>query len=90
MANDKPGHHLYSRFFSRRRLLLASVAGIGAIVALGGPMGYSHLSPPWMSSARAADTNTQQQPEGFADLVAKVKPAVISVRDDQLRCQTGR
>jgi serine protease Do len=81
MTNDKPGHHLYSRIFSRRRLvLLASVAGIGAIVALGGPMGYSQLSPPWMSSARAADTNTQRQPAGFSDLVAKVKPAVISVR----------
>ena len=87
MTNDKPGHHLYSRIFSRRRLvLLTSVAGIGAIVALGGPTGYTHLSPPWISSARAADTHiqqqpaTQQQPAGFADLVAKVKPAVISVR----------
>jgi serine protease Do len=82
MTNDKPGH-LYSRIFSRRRLvLLTSVAGIGAIIALGGPMGYNHLSlTPWMSSARAADnTQTQQQPAGFADLVAKVKPAVISVR----------
>jgi serine protease Do len=74
MTNDKPGHHLYSRIFSRRRLvLLTSVAGIGAIVALGGPTS-------WISSARAADTHTQQQPAGFADLVTKVKPAVISVR----------
>src|ERR1700746_2781547 len=80
MTNGKPGHHLYSRIFSRRRLvLLTSVVGIGAIVALGNPMGYTHL-PPWMSSARAADTQSQQQPAGFADLVAKVKPAVISVR----------
>lgn len=80
MTNDEPGH-LYSRVVSRRRLvLLASVAGIGAIVALGGPMGYTHLSRAWMSSARAADPNHQQQPAGFADLVAKVKPAVISVR----------
>jgi serine protease Do len=84
MTNDKPGHHLYSRIVSRRRLvLLASVAGIGAIVAVGGPMGYTRLSPSWMSTARAADTQqpaTHQQPAGFADLVAKVKPAVISVR----------
>lgn len=80
MTNDEPGH-LYSRVVSRRRLaLLASVAGIGAIVALGGPMGYTHLSRAWMSSARAADPNPQQQPAGFADLVAKVKPSVISVR----------
>ena len=80
MTNDEPGHR-YSRMFSRRRLvLLASAAGIGAIVALGGPMGYVQLSRPWLSSARAADTQSQQQPAGFADLVAKVKPAVISVR----------
>src|SRR6266404_3743544 len=80
MTNDKPGHHLYARIFSRRRLvLLTSVAGIAAIVALGGPTGYTHLSPPWISSARAADTQNPQS-AGFADLVAKVKPAVISVR----------
>ena len=80
MTNDEPSHP-YSRIFSRRRLvLLASVAGIGAIVVLGGPMGYAHLSREWVSSARAADTNMQQQPAGFSDLVAKVKPAVISVR----------
>jgi serine protease Do len=59
---------------------LGSVAGIGAIVVLGGPMGYTHLASPWLSSARAADANTQPQTAGFADLVAKVKPAVISVR----------
>jgi serine protease Do len=81
MTNDKPDHRLYSRILSPRRLvLLASVAGIGAIVALGGPSGYAHLSPSWISSARAADTHTQQQQPGFAYLVAKVKPAVISVR----------
>jgi serine protease Do len=83
MTNDEPGHQLYSRSFSGRRLvLLASAAGIGAIVALGGAMGYTHVSPPAMSSARAADTQHQpvSQSASFADLVAKVKPAVISVR----------
>src|ERR1700682_128200 len=80
MTNDKPGHRLYARIFSRRRLvLLTSVAGVAAIVALGGPTGYTHLSPPWISSARAADTHTQQS-AGFADMVARVKPAVISVQ----------
>jgi serine protease Do len=79
MINDKPGHHLYARIFSRRRLvLLTSVAGIAAIVALAGPTAYTQLSPPWISSARAADTPSRQS-AGFADLVAKVKPAVISV-----------
>jgi hypothetical protein len=62
MTNDKPAHQRYLRIFSRRRLvMLASIAGIGAIVALGGPMGYARLSlPPWISSARAADSFTQQ------------------------------
>jgi serine protease Do len=60
-------------------VLLTSVAGIGAIVALGGPMGYGGVQlPAWVSSARAADG--QQQAAGFADLVTKVRPAVISVR----------
>jgi serine protease Do len=80
MTNDKPGRHLYTRLFSRRRLaLLASAAGIAAIVTLAGPTAYNHVSLPWMSSARAADTPSQQS-GGFANLVAKVKPAVISVQ----------
>ena len=63
---------------ARRLVLLASVAGIGAAVMLGGP-GYRALAiPTWTSSAQAADAATA--PTGFADLVAKVKPAVISVR----------
>jgi serine protease Do len=74
MTNDKP-----ARNFSRRRLaLLTSVAAIAAIVALGGPTAYTHLSPSWIASARAADTPIQQS-AGFANLVARVKPAVISV-----------
>jgi serine protease Do len=45
-----------------------------------GPGGYAPVSlPAWISSAIAADT-TSQHPASFADLVAKVKPAVISVR----------
>src|ERR1700739_2006094 len=81
MTNGKPADQLYSRIFSRRRMvMLASVACIGAILALGGQMGYIHPSPPWISSARAADSQSQQQPASFADLVAKVQPAVISVR----------
>ena len=53
MTNDQTDRPLRFKLFSRRRLvLLASVAGIGAIVALGGPMGYTHLSlPPWTSTS---------------------------------------
>ena len=65
---------------ARRITLLASVAAIGAAMLLAGPSNY------WPSglavgtpSARAADAATAH-PVGFADLVARVKPAVISVR----------
>jgi serine protease Do len=68
------------KFLAPRRLaLLASVAGVGAAVLAGGigPQ-IETKSPRWISSAAAAET--APQPQGFADLVAKVKPAVISVR----------
>src|SRR6202790_117618 len=65
---------------ARRITLLASVAAVGAAMLLAGPSNY------WPSglavgtpSARAADAATAH-PVGFADLVARVKPAVISVR----------
>src|SRR5579872_2828083 len=64
---------------ARRLVLLASVAGVGAVVLLGGPGGYNAVTLPSWTSAAAADAG-QQQPAGFADLVTKVKPAVISVR----------
>ena len=64
----------------RRLVLLASVAGLGIAVLAGGPGGYLPLNlPAWTASAHAAETTTQA-PAGFADLVSKVKPAVISVR----------
>jgi serine protease Do len=68
-------------FFSARRLvLLGSVAAVGAALLVGGPGVYHANSlPAWTSAASAADA-TLQHPSGFADIVAKVKPAVISVR----------
>ncbi len=59
----------------RRLALLASAACLGIAVLAAGPGGYL---PALTSSAHAAET-TANAP-GFADLVAKVKPAVISVR----------
>jgi serine protease Do len=65
---------------ARRLVLLASVAGVGAALVLSGTFGYRTSSlPAWTSAAAAADS-TMQHPSGFADLVTKVKPAVISVR----------
>ncbi len=63
---------------ARRLVLLASVAAVGAALLVGGPAYHSSL-PAWSSTASAADS-TMQHPTGFADIVAKVKPAVISVR----------
>ena len=79
MPRSNPENSKKSAFLTARRLtLMASVAGIGAAVLLAGPGGY------WPSSfgtqsASAADS-TMQHPAGFAELVTKVKPAVISVR----------
>ncbi len=64
---------------ARRATLLASVAGLGIAMLVAGPGGYvSTQLPAWTSSAYAAEA--LEHHAGFADLVAKVKPAVISVR----------
>src|SRR5499426_3854668 len=68
-----------SRILSARRLvLLASVAGLGVTVLLGS----AGLLPQPTSPALTAIAYAQgvQRPMGFADIVDKVKPAVISVR----------
>ena len=66
-----------ARYLSARRLtLLGSVAIVGAALAFGG-VATGQLS----EQAFAATTQTLAQgPAGFADLIARVKPAVISVR----------
>jgi serine protease Do len=66
-------------FSARRLVLLGSVAAVGAALLVGGPGIYHANLPAWTSAASAADS-TLQHPSGFADIVAKVKPAVISVR----------
>src|SRR6202163_208870 len=64
---------------ARRLVLMASVAAVGAALLVGGPGGYHGGLPAWTAGASAAES-TMQHPSGFADIVAKVKPAVISVR----------
>ncbi|HLZ01574.1 MAG TPA: Do family serine endopeptidase [Bradyrhizobium sp.] len=71
-TNQNPHRKILS---ARRLTLLGSVAVVGAALVLGG-VGAGQLSGP----AFAATTQAQQGPTGFADLIAKVKPAVISVR----------
>ena len=62
---------------ARRVAMLGSVAMIGATIALAGPLGHFQFVE---QAFAAAPTSQTQGPAGFADLVAKVKPAVISVR----------
>ena len=62
----------------RRTTLLASVAGISIAALVSGTSLYHPGPLSWISPAAAAETIGQ--PSGFADLVARVKPAVISVR----------
>src|ERR1043166_8918037 len=62
---------------ARRLVLLASVAGLGTAVLYAGPGTPQIGVPSFATSARA---QTAQRPVGFADIVEKVKPAVISVR----------
>jgi serine protease Do len=60
----------------RLALLATAVAGLGAVALIGTPAfntpGNSFLAPAYAQSA--------SRPTGFADIVEKVKPAVISVR----------
>jgi serine protease Do len=66
------------RLTVRRLTLLASVAALGAAMLVG-PGG--RYSPPAIGVAPASTAEFgMQHPVGFADIVAKVKPAVISVR----------
>ena len=66
---------------ARRIALLASVAGLGAVLLLAGPGLYRSPAAGFgASAAQAADATSLPHPAGFADIVAKVKPAVISVR----------
>jgi serine protease Do len=63
---------------ARRLALLGSVAVLGAAVVFAGPLGHGQFAESAFAATPAAQA--QQGPNGFADLVSKVKPAVISVR----------
>jgi serine protease Do len=63
---------------ARRLVLLAGVAGLGVSVLLGGSGWLPKSAGPALSTIAYAQG--AQRPVGFADIVEKVKPAVISVR----------
>jgi serine protease Do len=62
-------------FAKRRFVLLASVAALGAGLMLGSPGGTVALN-----GTPAQAVETVQTRAGFADLIERVKPAVVSVR----------
>src|SRR5262245_53420183 len=61
---------------ARRLSLLAGVAGLGAAVLVNGMLPQGSVS----ALVTPAYAQTMAHPASFADLVEKVKPAVISVR----------
>ncbi len=66
-------------FKPRRLALLASAAGLSVAVLFAGSGGYKSFGlPAWGSAAHAAEVAPANA--GFGDLVARVKPAVFSVR----------
>src|SRR3984893_7344023 len=68
------------RISPRRIALMGSVAAVAVAVLIGGPGGFRQIPvPAWSNQANAAETPLQH-PADFADLIAKVKPAVVSVR----------
>jgi serine protease Do len=67
-----------SKHTPRRIILLSSVAGLALALLIAGP-GGPHAVSAWSVAAQATESMSQPAP-GFADLVAKVKPAVVSVR----------
>ena len=77
MRSVRPG---WPRALSARRLvLLATVTGLGVAGATIGTNALHQAGlPTYAAAANAAEI--AQRPAGFADLVEKVKPAVISVR----------
>jgi serine protease Do len=81
------------KLFTKRRLTLyVSVAGLAVAGLLTGPGGFlragaeptliqAPANPPSTPQGRGTDASAvAAAPQGFADLIAKVKPAVVSVR----------
>ncbi|MGA8899801.1 Do family serine endopeptidase [Bradyrhizobium sp.] len=76
-TNQQPRRRVWS---ARRLTLLCSAAVLGSALIVGGPFGYGRLAGRAYAATPAPVTMNQPGQSGFADLVAKVKPAVISVR----------
>ena len=76
-TNQPPRRRIWS---ARRLTLLCSAAVLGTALAVSGPFGYGPLAGQALAATSAPVSTNAPGQTGFADLVAKVKPAVISVR----------
>src|SRR3954469_888647 len=73
-----PAQKSRSVLTARRLVLMASAAVIGAGVLFSGAEFAVKPQPAFLASS--AHAQSAQRPVGFADIVEKVKPSVISVR----------
>jgi len=78
MNESNPVRPAAPRAPRRRLVLMGSVAALAVAALLGGPSTFKQI-PSLSNPVQAAEANTQH-PADFADLIEKVKPAVISVR----------
>ena len=78
MVDSKSLVPVTKRHALRRGVILSSVAGLAIAAVVAAPLASKTGIPTLVSKAAAAETT--HTPDSFADLAARVKPAVISVR----------
>jgi serine protease Do len=79
MTHDDSNEARKPQRVAKRRVALLTSVALVAVVGLVAGRSYDNLQ--WTEAAHAQDaTPPAQQPVGFADLVQKVRPAVVSVR----------
>jgi serine protease Do len=78
MVDSKSSVPAANKHSWRRGILLTSVGALAIAAAVAAPLAPKTPLATLVSNAAAAETS--HAPESFADLVARVKPAVISVR----------
>jgi serine protease Do len=78
MSQSVPAQKPRSVLTARRLVLLASAAVLGAGIVFSGDHFVPRTNAPFLASPAYAQS--AQRPVGFADIVEKVKPSVISVR----------
>src|SRR5215472_5766884 len=78
MVDSKSLVPVTKRHALRRGVILSSVAGLAIAAVVAAPLAPKTGIPTLVSKAVAAETT--HTPDSFADLAARVKPAVISVR----------